>query len=440
MRILTTLSRLSLAVAVVMGVSVAPVITGDQQIQAQEKKASERKTRKTPALRAKVYDQLARAQSLADEGKTEEAIEALDSVKDRSSSMNSYELAMMYNFYGFIYYNEEDFDKAIESFEMVVQQQPIPESFEQTTLFSLAQLHMMRGNYGQTLEFLEKWEALQSGPIPAKNLVLKAQAMYQNKDYEAASGYINEAIKVQENSPEGYQVDENWYVLQRAIYYELKQPKKVTAVLEKMVRLFDKPKYWIQLAGMYGELGEEKKQLAMMETAYQQGFITSGSDVFNLAQLYYYHQVPYKGARLMEQAMDNGILDENLRNLKFLAQCWSLAKENEKAVPVMVAAAELSEDGELDAQLAQTYLNMEEYDKAVESSRAALEKGELRNQGVTHLVMGMALFNQEKYVEALNQLAEAEKFSRSKRMAQQWKRFVTSEKQNKEQLQAQVGV
>ena len=439
MRILTSLSQLSLAVAVVLGVSITPVISGDQQVQAQEQKASERKTRKTPAMRARVYDQLARAQALADEGKTPEAVEALDSVKDRSSSMNSYELAMMYNFYGFIYYNEENFDKAIESFEMVVQQQPIPESFEQTTLFSLAQLHMMRGNYGQTLEFLERWEALQKGPIPPKNLVLKAQAMYQNKDFAAASGYINKAIEQQENSEEGYQVDENWYVLQRAIYYELKQPVKVTEVLEKMVRLFNEPKYWIQLAGMYGELGEEKKQLAMMETAYQQGFVTSGSDMFNLAQLYYYHQVPYKGARLMEEAIDSGSLDKNLRNLKFLAQCWSLAKEDEKAVPVMVAAAEMSEDGELDAQLAQTYLNMEEYAKAVESSQKALEKGELRNQGVTHLVLGMALFNQEKYVEALNQLAEAEKFNSSRRMAQQWKRFVTSEKQSKEQLQAEVG-
>ena len=438
MRLLTSLSKLSFAIAVVVGTSTAPLLVGEQQVLAQEQKASERKTRKTPALRAKVYDQLARAQALADEGKTAEAIEALDSVKDRSSSMNSYEMAMMYNFYGFIYYNEENFDKAIESFESVVQQQPIPESFEQTTLFSLAQLHMMRGNYAKTLEFLERWEALQTGPIPPKNLVLKAQAMYQNKDYKAASGYINQAIELQENSEEGYKVEENWYVLQRAIYYELKQPKEVTEVLEKMVRLFNKPQYWIQLAGMYGELGEEKKQLAIMETAYQKGFITSGSDMFNLAQLYYYHQVPYKGALVMQQAMEQGVLEENLRNLKFLAQSWSLAKEDEKAVPVMVAAAELSEDGELHAQLAQTYLNMEEYDKAIEASKTAIDKGELRNPGVAHLILGMALFNKEKYAESLNQLAEAEKFNRSKRMAQQWRRFVTSEKESKEQLQAQV--
>lgn len=406
---------------------------------AAQQKASDKKTRKVPALNTRVYDQLSRAQQVADSGEINQAIEILDVVKGKASSMSSYDLAMMYNFYGFIYYAAEDFNKAIDSFEGVVNQQPIPESLEQATLFSLAQLHMMRGNYDKTIEFLERWEDLQPGDLPVKNLVLKAQAMYQKKDYQAASKYIDEAIIKQENSEEGYKVDENWYVLQRAIYYELKLPEQVTKVLEKMVKLFDQPSYWVQLAGMYGELGEEKKQLAVLEAAYQKEYVTSGSDVFNLAQLYYYHQAPYKGARLMEQAMDNGVLEKNLRNLKFLAQCWSLAKENEAAVPVMRAAADLSEDGELDGQLAQIFLNLEKWDQAIESANKALEKGGLRNQGTTHLVLGMAFFNKNRFNDALNQLAEAQKHKSSRGMAQQWSKFVETEKATFEAYQAELG-
>ena len=92
----------------------------------EEQKASERPTRRTPALRSKVYEQLARAQEKADAGSIPEAVEILDVVQDKSSSMNSYELAMMYNFYGFIYYNDEQYDKALENFAKVVEQQPIP--------------------------------------------------------------------------------------------------------------------------------------------------------------------------------------------------------------------------------------------------------------------------------------------------------------------------
>lgn len=413
---------------------VANIATSSKAM-AQEQKASDKQTRRTPALRTRVYDQLARAQKLADEGDTAQALEVLDVVNDKSSSMNSYELAMMYNFYGFIYYNAEKYDEAIRSFEQVVEQQPIPESFEQSTLFSLAQLHMMRGNYDKTIAFLERWESLQTGELPIKNLVLKAQAMYQKKDYQAAAGYIDEAIVRQENSEEGFKVDENWYILQRAIYYELKQPVMVTKILEKMVKLFDLPTYWIQLGGMYGELGEEKKQLAILEAAYQQDYITSASDVFNLAQLYYYHQAPYKAARLMEQAMQNGVLQENLRNLKFLAQCWTLAKENEQAVPVMQAAADLSEDGELNAQLAQIFMNMDRFDDAITAANTALEKAGLRNPGTTYLVLGMSYYNQSRFVDALNALAEAEKHPSSRGMAQQWRKFVSTEQASFEAMQ-----
>jgi Tfp pilus assembly protein PilF len=60
----------------------------------------------------------------------------------------------------------------------------------------------------------------------------------------------------------------------------------------------------------------------------------------------------------------------------------------------------------------------------------------LRNEGTVHLVLGMAHFNQGDYNQALNELAEAEKHNSSKGMAQQWLRFVQSEKDTQERLQA----
>jgi len=403
---------------------------------AQEQQASKRKTRKVPTLRSKVYDQLARAQTSADEGNTAAAIEILDEVKDRINSMNSYERAMMFNFYGFIHYNAEQYDQAIVSFETVVQQQPIPESFEKSTLFSLAQLHMMRGNYSKTVTFLERWESLHKAEIPAKNYLLKAQAMYQQKSYAQASEYINTAVSMTE--AEGKVPEEGWFILQRAIYYELKQPEMVKDILIKMVKHYNQDKYWVQLGGMYGELGQEQKQLAVLETAYQQGFISKGSDIFNLAQLYYYHQAPYKGAALMEKALDEGKLDSNLRNLKFLANCWTFAKENERAIPVLKAAATLAENGELDAQLAQLYLNLERWDLAITASEQALKKGDLKKPGYAHLVMGMAYFNKKRFNDALNQLAEAQKHKNSRRMAQQWSKYVQSEQVSFQRLQQEL--
>jgi len=393
----------------------------------------ERKTKRVPTLRSKVYDQLSRAQGLADAGNQTEAFAVLDNVKSKASSMNSYEQAMMYNFYGFIHYEAENYDQAIEAFENVVQQQPIPETFEQATLFSLAQLHMMRGNYEQTIAKIEQWETIQktlypNKAIPAKNLVLKAQAMYQKQDYAAASDYINAAVEQVETNDLGFQVDEQWYVLQRAVYFELKQPENVKNVLLKLVKKFEAPKYWLQLAGMYGELGQEEKQLAIMEIAEQQSYVATGSDMFTLAQLYYYHQMPYKAAAVMQKAIDAGKLSEDERNLTFLAQSWNLAKETDNAIPVMLAAAKLSKTGELYAQLGQMYLSMDKWELAIAASQQAIEKGGLRNEGMSHLVIGMAKFNVGEYNEALNQLAKAQQYDGSRGMAQQWSKFVEGER------------
>ena len=181
---------------------------------------------------------------------------------------------------------------------------------------------------------------------------------------------------------------------------------------------------------MYGELENEEKQFAVLEMAYQQGFITKGSDMFNLAQLYYYHGAPYKAAVTMEAAFKSGELEKNLRNVRFLANCWTASKDLDKAIPVLSDAAKLSDTGDIYAQLSQLYLNMDKWDDAVIAADNAIKKGELRQPGVVHLVKGMSFFNQEKYNDALNELAKAEKFKSSATMAKQWQRYVESEKKS----------
>ncbi len=395
---------------------------------------SEVKTRRVPTLRAKVYEQLSRAQTESDADNINGALAILDEVKSKMNSMNAYEIATMYNFYGFIYYNEERFDETIASFEKAIEQSPIPVGFEQTALYSLAQLNMAQGNFDKVVEYLERWESLNNGNIPPKNYILKAQALYQGKKFEEARGYIEQAIAGHE--AEGYLPDENWLVLQRAIYFELKQPEKVKEIIAKLIRLYDEPKYWVQLAGMYGELEQPKKQLATMEIAYQRGFVTSANDTFNLAQLYYFNGVPYKGAALMEQAISDNVLDESLRNLRFLAQAWQSAKENEKAIPVFAKAADLSEDGVLDAQLALIYFNADRFDDAIASANKAIEKGSLRSPGNTYLVLGLSLYNKRLFVDALDTLAKAEQFPATRASSRQWQQYVEKEKTNYEVLQS----
>lgn len=397
-----------------------------------EESAASNETVKVPAMRNRVYTQLARAQKIADEGNKQEGLEVLDAVKDRLSSLNSYEQAMLWNFYGFMHYGNDNLPAAIENFEKVVAEKAIPLSLRTSTLFSLAQLSMQQQNYEQSLDYLKQWQKINTKPLTSTQQMFFAQINYQNKDYKASLKYVNEAIELALTNNEIPK--ENWFILQRANYYELKQPENVVKVIEDLIRFHDKPKYWIQLSGMYGETGEEEKQLAIMESAYQAGYVTSSQDIITLVQLYRYHGVPYKAAKLLESAIDNGQVAAEVKYLDMLAQSYISAKNDEKAIPVLVKAANIAENGKFDAFLAQSYLNLEKWELAIASAKKAIKRGGVDRLGNMHLVIGMSNFNLKKFDASLSAFEDAQKLEETEKTAKQWHQYVEREKRAEMQL------
>ncbi|MEO2268604.1 tetratricopeptide repeat protein [Pseudoalteromonas sp. YIC-656] len=393
---------------------------------------AEQTTKRVPALRDKVYSQLARAQKLADDGDVKAGLAALDSVKERSSSMNEYERAMMYNFYGFIYYNENRLPEAINAFEQVVAEDAIPESLHLSTLFSLAQLSMANEDYQGVVNYLAKWDKINTKPQPDSYYVLKSQAFYQMNKYDEALAAINTAVALAEK--DGKTPKENWLVLQRALYYSKQQPKKVVEVLEKMIALYNKPEYWVQLSGMYGEVGQEKDQLATIEAAYQQGFIKTKSDLRNLAQVYMFNGLPFKAAKVMKQAQEQGIIEDNVKNNAFIAEAYVQAKEDKKSIAYFEKAASQERSGIYDQRLAEVLINLELFNEAADAAREALDKGGLDFESNAYVALGMAQFNLQNYDASILAFEQAEKHKRSERLAQQWIKYVKNEKLHAETL------
>ena len=405
------------------------------QAQAQNPSAKKSTSVKVPAMRNRVYTQLARAQKLADEGNGLEGFDVLDEVQDRIDSLNSYERAMLWNFYGFMYYGNDDIASAIDSFEKVVSEKEIPNSLRLSTLYSLAQLSMQLQNFDQSLTFLGLWKESNPKEMTNTQQVLFAQVHYQNKQYKQSLSYVSKAIEQSEIAKEVPK--ENWLVLQRASYFELKQPIDVTRVIENLVRYYNKPKYWLQLSSMYGEIGEEDKQLAVMESAWQAGYVTKSTDIITLVQLYRYHNVPIKAANLLAEAIDNGKVVAQEKYLDMLAQAYIAAKDDEKSIPVLIKAAEIGETGKFDAHLAQAYLNLEKWQLAINSADKALERGKLDSEsteGNMYLVKGMAAFNLQNFEQSLVAFSQAKKVKSSAKTAKQWFHYVQKEQGAKQKL------
>ena len=404
---------------------------------------SYRATKKVPAMRNRVYTQLARAQKLNDEGDKEAGLAVLANVEEKVDSLNGYEQAMLYNFYGFMYYANDDINHAILSFNKVISNEAvIPDSLLLSTRYSLAQLSMQQQDYSSALRHLTAWKNANKKPLMASQEMLFAQMYYQDKQYINSLIHIENAIKItktEEKTPK-----ENWLILKRAVHYELEQPKKVTQVLEQLVRLYSKPKYWLQLAGMYGEIGEENRQIAVMEAAYQAGNVTKSNDIITLAQLYQFHGAPYKAATLLDEAIEQGIVDAQEKNLDLLARSYLSAKEFTKAIKVLNQLSQLSESGQYDALLAQTYLNTEQWQYALTSADKAITKSKDDNDkaylGNMYLVKGMANFNLKVFDESLSAFALAEQVANIKKTAQQWKKYVVRERNSFQQQKLRLAM
>ena len=61
--------------------------------------------------------------------------------------------------------------------------------------------------------------------------------------------------------------------MQRFFYYEKNNTKEVVEILEQLLVNYPKKVYWQHLSAMHGDLKDESKQLAAMETAYVQGML-----------------------------------------------------------------------------------------------------------------------------------------------------------------------
>ncbi|MGB3622132.1 tetratricopeptide repeat protein [Ketobacter sp. MCCC 1A13808] len=390
----------------------------------------QRQTKKTPALREKIYKVLSEAQAKSEENKPDEAIKALDRLK-KGSDLNSYESAMMWKFYAYIYYSQDNHDQAIYSYEQLLKQDALPEALESEALYSTAQLYFVKENYNKAINYLNRWFTLTDSP-KAQAYIMLGQAYYQLGQMDKALKPITTAIAMEEKG--GKRPKESWYLLLRALYFEQNNYKEGAKVLEKLVAYYPKKEYWVQLSGVYGELKQETKQLSSLEIAYRQGLLNKESEWLTLAQLLIANDVPYKAAKVIERGVKEGIIKEDKDNLKLLSYAWSTAQEAKKALPILAKAAETSQSGEIDIQLGSTYYQLDEWNKSVTYLRKGIKKGDVKRKDNAYMLLGMALFNLNQFEDAQYAFKEAAKSKDSKASATQWLNYVGKEIERRDML------
>jgi tetratricopeptide (TPR) repeat protein len=393
-------------------------------------KEDDTQTKQAQAVSKEVYERITKAQEAVDAKDYQGALNMLNRLYN-PDKLTEYEQANVLNYLGFVYYNMDDISNAMRSFEKLLAIPSLEPQLAKTTTLTMAQLYTMQEQYGKALTTLDKWFVMETNPQPDQ-YILRAQILYNLNRYKDMINPIETAMRVAKEKDKP--VKEDWWNLLNFAYFQQEDYRKVRDIQKTLLQNWPKARYWKSLAGAYTELGEDEKLIYAYDAAHTQGMLVKDTEFVTMAQLYLQAEVPYKAATLLQEKMDAGVVPKIEKNYRLLSQAWMLSQEDKKAIPALQAAAKLSDDGELDLRLANSYLNIGEYGECVKSGNAAVRKGGLKNPDNAQITLGMCLYNLRRYNDAKNAFRAAAKAPRAQRTSNQWIRVIDAELERNRQI------
>ncbi len=397
-------------------------------------KTKSKKENKAPLISQKVYKLLTQAQELTNAKQFQKALNVLGQIKSRKR-LNSTEKAQLWNFYAYIYFSLENYPKAIQAYETLLRQPDLQQGLKSGTLYTLSQLYFIQEDYKTALNRIQQWMALAEQPSP-ESYALLGQAYYKLKRFRQAIPAIRKAIDLRIQS--GKKAKESWYLLLRASYYEQKNFSGMEKVVKELITQYPKPKYLKDLMGIYSQQGKSRKQLGLMEVLYEHKQLSKPSHYRNLASLYLIHGIPYKAARVLQDALEKKRIKKNSKTLELLSQAWLQARENKKAIQPLREAAKLTGKGEAWLRLGQAYANTDQWKNAVSALNTALSKRDIKKPGTAQILLGMSYYNMgllEKAKKAFVKAAQSANNSpQNRKTAKRWAQYLEAEIERKQAL------
>ena len=398
---------------------------------------------------AKVYEAL---EVVDDKGEPAPDMETvtriLTELRNDKDELKSYDRSVMWNAWAYVYFSSEKYTQAMDAYRKLIAEPEVTIPLRTGALLSLGQLYMVQEDYERGIQYVLQWQK-EIEKVTAQSYALLGQAYFSLEDYKKSLSSIETAIKLAEE--EGYKPRENWYVIMAANISEMKSEigekeslRRQLPIYEILVNLYPKKLYFIQLGGVYGQLGRERDYMITLKAAHAKDFLDKESEYKALAQLLLLNKNPYwaaevliSGQKKMITIVDEKTEEEKIvpvvkdteKNLKLLADSLRMAQEIDRAIPVLEKSASMSKDGESYVLLGNLYLSEDKVNEAIESIKKGLEKGKIKNLSQVYLTLGQAYFELQEFDEAKKnfRIAARDKKKKIKTQANNWIKYTENE-------------
>lgn len=337
----------------------------------------------------------------------------LDSVED-----NPYEAGIVQQAFAYTYALQDNYPFAIKHFENALPLLKPSPTQAQKTRFDLAQLYMAENAYKKAIPLLQAWLSATDEPKALAHILL-GNAYTQLEQPTAALPHVKKAIALAE-APKEY-----WYQLLLSLYMETEQLNAGVKLLAKMIELFPETNvYWKQLGAIHIQLKQYQAGTAAMEIAWQRNLLKRESELLNLANLLLHLELPEKAARLLEIELNKQHIEPIDKNWRLLGNALLQARETTQAIAAFEKAAATAEDGNLYERIAQLYVDKNQWRNALNALQKGLEKGQLKNPGGYHLLLGISAYELNEIQQAQQYFKKATTYPDTQQPASQWLSFI----------------
>lgn len=267
--------------------------------------------------------------------------------------------------------------------------------------YQIAQMYMAEENWTEGAQAMENWIANAAAPNSAAYYLLAA-AYYQLEDFDRALPNAQKSVDLSDTP------QEVWLQLLQALLLQKEDYAAAETVLRQTINLYpDKKVYWMQLSSVYATLEDYPNALSVLQLANLAGLLTEEADFRRLADLMMVQNTPARAAGLLTTKLEEGVINADQKYYETLANAWVAAREYRNALPVLAQAAALADDGNLYVRIGEVNMQLEEWGAAAAAFDQALEKGEVRDEEAVQLLLGIVLYNQGEYDEAVRWLERA---------------------------------
>ncbi|MEO1189099.1 MAG: hypothetical protein AAFW60_08495 [Pseudomonadota bacterium] len=335
----------------------------------------------------------------------------------RSQVLNCYEEGAALRLGAAIKIQTDDLDGAVADLLTAIDRGYIPEAELKTTYYNISQIYLSGDDKVKALEYFNLW--MEKGGVPDRNQSWTLAVLYQQMDRFPES--LNWAERVLEADGPG--ADRSVYDFLIFLYDKTGNFAKKAELLELLLaRDPSDRRLWDAIAGDYFRGGEDRKAFEVQKAMYLGGLLQTEDELMRIVNFYNSFDVPYAAAKILEKEMNAGRISRSYQRLELLANLYQVAREFDRAIPVIEQAAQMAPDGKMYERLGRSYSELQQWEEAEEALINAIDKGGLANAGLAWVLVGQSRYERDDRAGARAAFRNA-----NNRGGRGWLDFMTAE-------------